>query len=296
MRYLSILLITFLSPISVFATTTDSVGPTISVVAPLEATYTVPQLFYVTVTDETGVASCTLVVSSVYEKQMTYSATASRWEATYTFTTERSANSIRAKCEDAVGNMTTGPSRVMSVHDAPTSDTSGQADTTDATTWERSVIVAKSPILVKLTCPGGEDFTHRCRTVYFLDTTGKRHAFPNEKAYFSWYTDWSGILEVSETTMASFTLGKNVTYHPGTKMLKFPSVKTVYVVSRYGVLRPVASEPVAIAMYGSDWNTQIDDLSESFGSNYSVGDTVTTSGDFDPSAQHTSVVSINDNF
>ena len=125
----------------------------------------------------------------------------------YTFTTERSANSIRAKCEDAVGNMTTGPSRVMSVHDAPTSDTSGQADTTDATTWERSVIVAKSPILVKLTSWRRRFYT-RCRTVYFLDTTGKRHAFPNEKAYFSWYTDWSGILEVSETTMASFTLGK----------------------------------------------------------------------------------------
>ncbi|MBI2477019.1 hypothetical protein HYV72_02485, partial [Candidatus Uhrbacteria bacterium] len=36
-------------------------GPTVGAVAPLTATYTIPQLFYVTASDSAGVASCALV-------------------------------------------------------------------------------------------------------------------------------------------------------------------------------------------------------------------------------------------
>jgi hypothetical protein len=268
----------------------DTTGPVVSVVSPLEAVYNVPQTFFATATDASGVASCVLVISSIYDTPMTLNTTTGVWQATYTFTTERSANSIRAVCEDELSNSTSGKSRIVSVLDAPI-----ETSETDATDWERAEVIAASPVLIKTVCPGGEDDSHPCRTVYFLDNDGKRHAFTNEKVYFTWYADYTNLHLVSSTTMSSFTLGKNVTYHPGTKMVKYQTVHTVYVVERHGVLRPIASEEVAKAIYGDNWNQQVDDISESFYGDYTYGDPISSADGFDISEQMTSVESINDN-
>ncbi|KKW34545.1 MAG: hypothetical protein UY81_C0070G0004 [Candidatus Giovannonibacteria bacterium GW2011_GWA2_53_7] len=281
----------------------DTTGPTVSVVSPLSATYTVPATFSVTATDPDGVASCTLLVSSVYETPMTYNTSSSRWETSYTFSTVRSANSIRAVCVDTLGNETKGPSKIISVAEAPivVPDRQGTPQDTvpaevDATAWSESQVIAESPVLIKTVCPGGEDFTHPCRTVYFLDKVGHRHAFPNERVYFTWYTTFENIHLITNTMMASFSIGPNVTSHPGTKMVKFPSVSQVYAVARYGVLRPIVSETVARELYGANWNQQIDDVSEAFYSNYVFGDDLTHAIGFDVEAQRNSVSSINDNY
>jgi len=280
----------------------DTDGPTVSAVSPLSATYTVPSTFSATASDPSGVASCTLLVSSIYETPMTYNADLGRWEATYTFTTIRSANSIRAVCLDSLGNETKGPSKIIEVANAPIEAPHSYGDDglplpaeVDATAWSEAEVVAASPVLIKTVCPGGEDFTHPCRTVYFLDNTGKRHAFPNEKAYFTWYAAFENIHLITNAMMASFTLGGNVRYHPGMKMIKFPTVNKVYAVARYGVLRPIASEEVARGLYGDNWNQQIDDVSEAFYNNYIFGDELTHAIGFDVTAQRGSVSSINDN-
>jgi len=148
------------------------------------------------------------------------------------------------------------------------------------------VVVEPSPTtpvgsLIKTACKTGADVNDPCKAVYFYAADGKRHAFPNDKVYFSWFTDFSTVKEVSADFMSSLTLGKNVTYRPGIKMVKFQSIPTVYAVARGNILRPIATETIASLLYGQTWNKQIDDISDVFYKNYSIGDMINSSADYD---------------
>lgn len=155
---------------------------------------------------------------------------------------------------------------------------------------------ASSGDLIKTHCSASASVSDPCRAVYFLSEDGKRHAFPNERVYFTWFADFSRVVEVSSTFMASRTLGKNVTYHPGTRMVKFVTVPKVYVVERKGVLRPIASEQVASGLYGSTWNQQIDDVPDAFYGNYTFGEPVESISDFHRAEVQASTPTLNDNF
>ena len=102
--------------------------------------------------------------------------------------------------------------------------------------------------------------------------------------------------EVDQLFMSSITLGKNVTYRPGVKMVKFQSIPTVYAVARENILRPIVSESVASSLYGSDWNKQIDDISDVFYKNYSIGEMINSSADFDVVATRVLIGSLSDTF
>ena len=136
--------------------------------------------------------------------------------------------------------------------------------------------------LIKTACPGGEGINHPCRAVYYYSAAGTRHAFPNEKAYFTWYEDFDDVEVVNSTLMASLSIGRNITYRPGIKMVKFQTLVTVYVVEQGGVLRPVNSEAAAAALFGANWNQHIDDISDAFFTNYSFGSTVFGLSDHNP--------------
>lgn len=174
-----------------------------------------------------------------------------------------------------------------------TSDLSVPSDTesTDEETTE-----AEPDSLIKLTCEGETESTDPCRAVYFYGSDSQRHAFPNEKVFFTWYDNFDDVIEVTDAFMSNLTLGSNVTYHPGTKMVKFQTVRTVYAVSALGVLRAVASEDVASDLYGTDWNQQIDDISDAFFGNYSFGEIIDSADDFDVETQEESVSELDDNF
>lgn len=150
--------------------------------------------------------------------------------------------------------------------------------------------------LIKTACSDSAAADDPCKAVYYLAEDGKRHAFPNEKIYFTWYEDFDDVVTISSSDMADYSLGSNVTYHPGTRMVKFPSVNTVYAVAKGGVLRAVGSESVASALYGSSWNQYIDDLSEVFYTNYTFGDDIDSSSDYDVDEAEASVSNIDDNF
>ena len=77
-------------------------------------------------------------------------------------------------------------------------------------------------------------------------------------------------------------------------MVKFLSWNTVYTVSAGGELRAVPSEEVAIALYGDDWNQQIDDISDAFFSNYSFGDDLADENDYDADDAYGEVDDIDD--
>lgn len=140
--------------------------------------------------------------------------------------------------------------------------------------------------LLKLPCPSGTvDANHSCKAVYYYGSDGKRRPFPNEKAYFTWYTDFANVQEVSPATLAQLPLAKPTTYRPGVRMVKFQTLNKVYAVTRDGTLRWVTSEALATTLYGSDWNQKIDDVSDAFYTNYAFGSDIASASDYSPAAE-----------
>ncbi len=132
--------------------------------------------------------------------------------------------------------------------------------------------ISQRDVLIK--APGQES------AVYYLANNGKRYVFPNEGTFYSWYKDFSSLIEVPFSELVSYPLGGNVTYRAGYKMIKITTDPKVYAVGRGGVLHWVTSETVARRLYGSDWNKQIHDVPDEFFVNYTVGAPIYTDSDF----------------
>jgi len=149
--------------------------------------------------------------------------------------------------------------------------------------------------LVKLACPNGADAPNPCKAVYFYGHDGKRHTFPNEKIYFTWYADFSGVRTVSAGEMAALALGRNIVYRPGSKPVKFLTDPKLYAVGLGGELRWIASESAAAALYGPEWNKRADDISDAFYTDYRFGLPIASAADFSPQAELAAAPSADDN-
>ena len=112
-------------------------------------------------------------------------------------------------------------------------------------------------------------------TVYYCGADGKRYVFPSSGVYFSWYENFSGVITITTEELSSLPLGGNVTYRPGSRMVKIQTDPKTYAVDVGGVLRWVSSAEIAESMYGNNWNTQIDDISPAFFINYTLGEPIT---------------------
>lgn len=281
----------------------DKTGPSVSVVTPISATVGTAKTFSTTATDSvTGVNNCTLYINGASAGAMT--ASGSTYSKSYNFAVAGNYSAY-AVCSDSVGNSTTGASTTITVAAASsgstTTDTSDSGSGSTSTDSSTDVITDSSDlgidILIKMQCINSTNVNDPCRAVYYYaNADGKRHAFPNEKVYFTWYSDFDDVVIVSDDVMASISLGNNVTYHPGTKMVKFQTVNTVYVVEQGGELRAISSEAVAADLYGSTWNKQIDDISDAFFGNYSFGSDVDSVSDYNIEDATNSVSSLSDNF
>ncbi|MDD2680800.1 MAG: hypothetical protein PHE20_01700 [Patescibacteria group bacterium] len=108
-------------------------------------------------------------------------------------------------------------------------------------------------------------------SVYYLGADGKRYVFPSESVYFSWYSDFSGVVTIPAAELQTYPLGANVTMRPGTKLVKITTDPSVYAVSADGTLRKIQSEADAIALYGSSWASMVVDVADSFFTNYTIG-------------------------
>ncbi|MAF13645.1 MAG: hypothetical protein CMI53_02000 [Parcubacteria group bacterium] len=109
-------------------------------------------------------------------------------------------------------------------------------------------------------------------TVYYLDSRGARHPFPNAKTYESWYgNDFSRIVTVSNEFLFNYPLGKNITIRPGTFLVKVRTAPEVYAVEQGGVLREIQNESIAEAIYGENWASRVVDVPDVFFENYLVG-------------------------
>lgn len=114
--------------------------------------------------------------------------------------------------------------------------------------------------------------------VYYMGADGFRYVFPNDKTYFTWYTNFDSVKFLSDADLAKIQMGGNVTYKTNVRMIKINSDPKVYFVGHNGDLYNVPDETTAATLFGSTWNKQIDDVPDGFFSNYTVtGDDVSAS-------------------
>ncbi|MFH1621182.1 MAG: hypothetical protein ABIB04_03790 [Patescibacteria group bacterium] len=105
--------------------------------------------------------------------------------------------------------------------------------------------------------------------VYYVNSD-KRYAFPSEKIFFNWYDNFSDVKQISDAELASLPLAGNITYRPGSTLVKITTDPKVYAISRYGVLHWVMNEDLAKSFYGEKWNQKIMDVPDEFFTNYIV--------------------------
>ncbi len=161
-----------------------------------------------------------------------------------------------------------------------------------ATTIMWSVGFAAIPVTFGATS-GDLIKTSASASVYYLGANSKRYVFPNDKGYFTWYSNFSGVKTISQTELESYPIGGNVTYKPGAKMVKITTDPKVYAVGMNGTLRWIKSEAIAKALYGDMWNKQIDDVPDAFFVNYTIGSEIADAAQFDKTAEMTKATNIN---
>lgn len=128
--------------------------------------------------------------------------------------------------------------------------------------------------------------------VYYYAANGKRYVFSNEKVYFSWYPDFSKVKIIPINQMSLIPIGGNITYRPGSRLVKFQTDPKTYLVTRGGVLRWAKTEAVARGWFGAHWNQYVDDITEAFYVNYTFGQPVENTLDLDIEIVRANTVSI----
>lgn len=147
--------------------------------------------------------------------------------------------------------------------------------------------------LVKMACPVRTGANHPCTTVYYYGLDGRRHAFPTERVFKTWYKDFSNVVVLSPVALSDISLGRNVIHKPASKLVKF-STSTVYAVAYGGELRPIASEEIAKTIFGMDWASQIEGVNDVFFSSYRIGRSIESSRDFEATKVRSSADTIDD--
>lgn len=277
----------------------DTTPPTVGTVSPGSVTVGQSSVFTASYSDVgTGVNSCELLVNGTSQGDMTiFGGVASRSRS---FSAVGS-DVVQVRCRDVAGNYGYSAVRTVTISAAatvpaptPTPTPTPTPSPTPAPTVDQSLLQNLQNMgiavhaLVKLPDDGNVS-TQEDSAVYYIGADGKRHGFPNSRVYFTWFTGFDGVRVITAQQLASIPLGVNVRYKPGVRMVKFTTDNKVYAVSRGGVLRWVKTEAAAIGIYGSQWNTKIDDLSDAFYTNYTFGTDIGSVSDFNVASQESSV-------
>ncbi len=262
----------------------DTTGPTVPAVSPSTAIEDRVTALSVTPSGEASTVSCTLHVSGSSVGSMSKSGTT--FTKTYTFTRDGSYTTY-AVCTDGDGNTTSGTHRTVMVYEEDEAPVYEDDEETEAEEGE----------LIKSECHGYVEMNDPCTAVYYWGQDGKRHPFPNEDVFFSWYNDFDDVKEIDADEMADIPMGETVTLKPGVAVVRFDSSDKVYAVAEGGILRHYLTPSLVAADYGSDWvDKDLVTLSDSFFSDYFIGQDIDSSTDYDPETAEEGVTSIDDNF
>ena len=90
--------------------------------------------------------------------------------------------------------------------------------------WSVMATVLVAPLKASAAgCTSGSLIKGSLAAVYYCGADQKRYVFTNDKAYKTWYADFSGVTKISDADLASIQIGGNATYRPGVKMIKITS-------------------------------------------------------------------------
>lgn len=253
--------------------------PVIGSVTPVSAATNSPTVFSVSIQSVTPIQSCNLYVDLEDVGAMTVLAGTASKSHVFPFGGSRIAFVF---CRDTSGGMAAGANTAIWVtgalqNEAPLSTTpASEPEPEPAPVSAPAPEPASTPSgvtrrLLKLACPVGAATDDPCKAVYYVGADGKRHAFPNSRVFFTWYQNFDMVMTVGLSELASYQLGKNVTYRPGSRMVKFSTLNKTYAITDNGTLRWVKTEEIARSVYGTDWNTKVDDISDVFYNDYSFG-------------------------
>ena len=155
-----------------------------------------------------------------------------------------------------------------------------------------SLLLVALPNIVQA-APSSGDLVKPQVPPYTIWSGSKALCLPTERIYTSWYTDFSTVRTVSDQELASYPLGGNVTYRPGTRLVKVTTDPKVYAIGRNGILRWVQTEDIARQLFGTLWAQQVDDLPDAFFTNYHIDAAVTSSADYLPAQEQDRSPTIN---
>jgi hypothetical protein len=161
--------------------------------------------------------------------------------------------------------------------------------TVDGTVIDKTITIQFTTVAIA----AGDLIKASTAAVYYYGADGKRYVFPNEKTYKTWYADFSTVKTITDAELAAITIGGNVTYKPGVKMVKITTDPKVYAVAANGTLRWVQSEDIARAIYGNNWSQLVEDISDAFFTNYKIGDPIVATTEFFPSVIKFAATNIN---
>lgn len=194
----------------------------------------------------------------------------------HTFATAGSYT-VYAHCTDAGYDSTRGESRTVTVRRSTVPDVDDGK-------------------LIKIRCGSSAVVGDTCHAVYYYGDDGKRHSFPNESVYYSWYTTFEHVTEVSSLYMASIPIGKNVTYHPGSVLMQFASGEDIYAVAEPNTLRRYVNISLLRDDYSDTWESFLVKVPDTTYGNYSLGSVIDSSSDYDRGEAWEGAVSIDDLF
>jgi hypothetical protein len=286
---------------------------TVSGVSPTTVTANQAATFSASVSSDIGIQSCNLYIDMNDVGAMEVNGNVA--SKSYTFTSGGSRLAF-VFCRDTAGKPKSGANTAIWINGdivntgAFSNDTSSAAPAstppatpnTSATATSTgsqpstSLTLPPSGSLIKLECKEGADINDPCKAVYYVGKDNKRHSFPNSKVYFTWYAGFDGVLTVAPEIMAGLPIGKNVTYRPGVRMVKFQSLNKVYAVSKMEGLRWITTEAIANDAYGLDWNTKVDDIEDAFFGNYKFGSDILDTSGYNASNETILAASIDDIF
>ncbi|MDD5341310.1 MAG: Ig-like domain-containing protein [Patescibacteria group bacterium] len=155
-------------------------------------------------------------------------------------------------------------------------------------------ITINAPGLVGANISYGDLIKASGPAVYYYATDGKRYVFPTLNTYLTWYPDFSTVKTITDAQLAAISIGGNVTYKPGVKLIKITTDPKVYAVDAHGTLRWIKTEALAKALYGDNWATLVQDVADAFFVNYNVGADIALVGDFSPLTATANATSISE--
>jgi hypothetical protein len=170
-------------------------GPSISTVSyPSNVTSGVPAILSATVSSSATVTSCNLYIDSDDKGAMTLDS--GRASKTYLFASGGVVTAF-VFCRDSNGGMahgnltsifvggTIGSQQAAFGGSQPPSQSQDQQSYDQTSTSTPSGTPPAAGSLIKLACGQKATADDPCKAVYYYGSDGKRHAFPNEKAFFT---------------------------------------------------------------------------------------------------------------